>query len=59
VTATDHLPESESVDADAFGLKKLGVANDAAVAILLSIGHQAGLFDRMSTPGFATSAGIA
>src|SRR5690349_21682972 len=37
----------------------LGVVNDAAVALLLSIGHQTGLFDRMATLASATSAGIA
>ena len=59
VTATDQLPESESTDAKAFGRRMLGVVNDAAVALLLSIGHQTGLFDRMATLASATSAEIA
>src|SRR5690349_17322132 len=37
----------------------LGVVNDAAVALLLSIGHQTGLFDRMASLASATSAEIA
>lgn len=59
VIATDRLPESESIDANAFGLRMLSVVNDAAIALLLGIGHQTCQFDRMSTLGFATSAGIA
>jgi SAM-dependent methyltransferase len=59
VTATDRLPESESTDAEAFGVRMLGVVNDAAIALLLSIGHQTGLFDRMATLASATSAEIA
>jgi 2-polyprenyl-3-methyl-5-hydroxy-6-metoxy-1,4-benzoquinol methylase len=59
VTATDQLPDYESTDAKAFGRRMLGVVNDAAVALLLSIGHQTGLFDRMATLAPATSAEIA
>ena len=37
----------------------VGHVNDAAIALLLSIGHQTGLFDSMTTNGPATSAEIA
>ncbi len=57
--ATDRLSETESTDAEAFGRRMLGVLNDAAVALLLSIGHQTGLFDCMANLASATSAEIA
>ncbi|MGV9803424.1 class I SAM-dependent methyltransferase [Mycobacterium sp. NPDC003449] len=37
----------------------VGVVNDAAIALLLSIGHQTGLFDSMVASGPATSVEIA
>ena len=37
----------------------LGIVNDGAIALLLSIGHQTGLFDRMASLAPATSAEIA
>jgi len=59
VTAIDQLPESESPEAKEFGHRMLGVVNDAAIALLLSIGHQTGLFDRMASLASATSTEIA
>ena len=59
VTAIDQLLESESPEAKEFGHRMLGVVNDAAIALLLSIGHQTGLFDRMASLASATSAEIA
>jgi 2-polyprenyl-3-methyl-5-hydroxy-6-metoxy-1,4-benzoquinol methylase len=59
VTTTDHRPESESIDANAFGVRMLSLVNDAAITLLLSIGHQTGLFDRMATLSPATSTEIA
>ena len=59
VTKADHLPESKPTDANAFDVRMLSVVNDAAIALLLSIGHQTGLFDRMATLASATSAEIA
>jgi 2-polyprenyl-3-methyl-5-hydroxy-6-metoxy-1,4-benzoquinol methylase len=57
--ATDKSPESESTDAKEYGLRMLGVVNNAAVALLLSIGHQTGIFDCMATLAPATSTEIA
>ena len=60
MTATDQLLESESSDAaKAFGPRMLGIVNDAAIGLLLSIGHQTGLFDCMATLAPATSVEIA
>jgi SAM-dependent methyltransferase len=60
VTATDKLLESEPTDAvKEFGLQMVGHVNDAAIALLLSIGHQTGLFDSMTANRPATSAEIA
>jgi SAM-dependent methyltransferase len=52
--------ESESADAaEMFGLQMLGVVNDASTALLLSIGHQTGLFDSIAAMGSASSVEIA
>src|SRR5262249_790242 len=59
MTATDQRPEPEPGDAEEYGLRMLGVVNDAAVALLLSIGHQTGIFDCMATLAPATSHEIA
>jgi 2-polyprenyl-3-methyl-5-hydroxy-6-metoxy-1,4-benzoquinol methylase len=59
MTATDQRPESDLTDAKAFGLRLHGIVNDASIALLLSIGHQTGLFDCMANLAPATSAGIA
>ena len=59
MTTTEGILRSESADANEYGLRMLGVLNDAAVALLLSIGHQTGLFDCMATLAPATSSEIA
>lgn len=57
---TGQLPECESNDtAEDFGHQMLRVVNDAAIALLLSIGHQTGLFDSMAAGDQASSAEIA
>ncbi len=45
--------------AEAFGGRMLQIINDGFLSILISIGHQTGLFDTMSTLSPATSADIA
>jgi SAM-dependent methyltransferase len=45
--------------ADAFAERVLGILNGGALALMLSLGHRAGLFDAMRRHGFATSAAIA
>lgn len=57
--ATDGLPRAESTDVNEYGSRILGVLNDAALTLLLSIGHQTGLFDCMATLKPATSPEIA
>jgi SAM-dependent methyltransferase len=59
VTATEQFSEYESADPEAFGRRMLGIVNDAGVALLLSIGHQTGLFDCMANLAPATSDEIA
>ena len=52
--------ETPSTDlADAFGARMVGIVNDAAIALLCSIGHQTGLFDTLAELPPATSAQIA
>ncbi|MGW0162904.1 class I SAM-dependent methyltransferase [Mycobacterium sp. NPDC003323] len=45
--------------AEDFGNRVVGIINDASVALLLSIGHQTGLFDTMARLPAATSTQIA
>lgn len=45
--------------AEDFGNRVVGIVNDAAVALLLSIGHQTGLFDSLAELPAATSTQIA
>jgi 2-polyprenyl-3-methyl-5-hydroxy-6-metoxy-1,4-benzoquinol methylase len=52
----------QTLDADkaaAFAGRVLGIVNGGALALMLSIGHRAGLFDVMERLDFATSAEIA
>jgi SAM-dependent methyltransferase len=55
-TATQQLDASK---ADAFVQKILGVFNDAALTLMISLGHRAGLFDTMATLPPSTSEEIA
>jgi SAM-dependent methyltransferase len=54
-TTNDHRPET----ADEFAQRMVGTIDSASLAILLSIGHQAKLFDTMADLPPATSAAIA
>jgi SAM-dependent methyltransferase len=59
------IDESTSIGAElddlsqAFGARIVGVVNDAAIALLCSIGHQTGLFDTLAELPAATSTQIA
>lgn len=44
---------------DAFGTRLLGTLNEASLAVMISLGHRAGLFDTMATLPPADSATIA
>ncbi|MHC4992824.1 MAG: class I SAM-dependent methyltransferase, partial [Planctomycetota bacterium] len=49
----------DSAKAEAFGERMVGVLNDAALALMGSIGHRTGLFDRMADMPPSTIAEIA
>lgn len=51
--------EFDQPKADQFAERMLGVLNDAAIAVMLSIGHRSGLFDTLAQLSPATSADIA
>src|SRR5680860_542079 len=64
MTTVSETPEtfSAAVDAEAaeeVAMRLLGVFNDASIALLLSVGHQVGLLDRLAEPPPSTSAQIA
>jgi SAM-dependent methyltransferase len=52
-------PKIDTAQAEAFGEKVVGVLNGAALALMTSIGHRTGLFDRMADLPAATSQQIA
>ncbi len=61
-TDTPSAPAEAPVEAavaEEFAGRMLGVFNDSALCLLLSIGHQTGLFDTMATLPPSTSAEIA
>jgi SAM-dependent methyltransferase len=49
----------DETKSEAFAERMLGVLNDAALALMTSLGHQVGLFDAMAGSGAATSEQIA
>ena len=60
-TTTENLttgqePTVDSRAAEEFAERMFGVFNDSALCLLLSVGHQVGLFDTMSTLPPSTSA---
>ncbi|WP_322938326.1 class I SAM-dependent methyltransferase [Nocardioides bizhenqiangii] len=59
MTTTQDQNPIESAVAEEFAERMLGVLNDSALGLLLSIGHQVGLFDTMATLPPSTSAEIA
>jgi len=56
---TANMTEIDSARAEAFAERMLDVLNDASLALLTSVGHQVGLFDKMAELPPATSAQIA
>jgi ubiquinone/menaquinone biosynthesis C-methylase UbiE len=52
-------PEFDDQKAEAFAEKLTGVLNDAALAMMTSVGHRTGLFDRMADLPASTSQEIA
>lgn len=57
--AAPVAPAFEQNEAQAFAERLCGVLDAGALALMLSIGHRAGLFDAMQRLGFAGSAEIA
>lgn len=58
-TENDQRTAVEPTVADEFAERMLGVFNDSALGLLLSVGHQVGLFDTMSVLPPSTSHEIA
>lgn len=56
---TTIATEFDQAKAQAFAGRLLATLNNAAVALMTSIGHRAGLFDALDALGTATSAGLA
>ena len=51
--------ELDKAKAEAFGGKMVGILNSGLLALMTSIGHRTGLFDRMSEMAPSTSGQIA
>jgi SAM-dependent methyltransferase len=49
----------DQVAVEAFGDRMVGIMNDACTALMLSIGHQTGMFDPLATSGPVTSTELA
>jgi 2-polyprenyl-3-methyl-5-hydroxy-6-metoxy-1,4-benzoquinol methylase len=58
-TTEDRTTSIETDVAEEFAERMLGVFNDSALCLLLSIGHQTGLFDAMAALPPSTSAEVA
>jgi 2-polyprenyl-3-methyl-5-hydroxy-6-metoxy-1,4-benzoquinol methylase len=56
MAATQQIDEAR---ADAFGERMMGILNDASLALMVSVGHRAGLFDAMAGLPPSTSQQIA
>jgi ubiquinone/menaquinone biosynthesis C-methylase UbiE len=52
---TDNKPPMDSTAAQAFADRLLGVLNDGALCLMISVGHRVGLFDAMREAPPATS----
>jgi SAM-dependent methyltransferase len=59
VVQETSLAEFDAEAAKAFAGRYVGILNDAAIALLTSVGHQTGLFDTMAQLPAATSGQIA
>lgn len=57
IGASNSVPDPAKVEA--FGGKLVGTLNDAALMMMISLGHRTGLFDAMSLMPSATSSQIA
>jgi hypothetical protein len=56
---TDTAPELDAAKLEAFGAKMLQILNGGMAALMVSIGHQVGLFDAMAGQPPATSSEVA
>ncbi len=52
-------PQIDQAKSEAFGEKMVGVLNNAAIALMTSVGHRTGLFDQMADLPPSTSAQLA
>jgi SAM-dependent methyltransferase len=59
MTVIDDVPSPDTDATKAFGSRVMGIVNDSAIGLLLSIGHQTGLFDAMAAIPGATSSEVA
>jgi SAM-dependent methyltransferase len=59
MTVIDDVPAPDTDATKAFGSRVMGIVNDSAIGLLLSIGHQTGLFDAMAAIPGATSSEVA
>src|SRR5690242_3267541 len=48
MATSDDLPVPDPANTAAFGKRMVAIIDDAATALLLSIGHQTGLFDTLA-----------
>lgn len=57
MTSQKPMPEFDEVKASAFAERFVGTLNEAALAVMTSLGHRAGLFDGLATnPGLTSPA---
>ncbi|MFD4462652.1 class I SAM-dependent methyltransferase [Nocardia sp. NPDC058480] len=59
MTSLDHSAAMDQADVEAFAAKMIGVLDQASTALMISMGHQVGLFDTMATRPGATSPQLA
>ncbi len=59
MTEATTEPTIDTTEAEAFGLRMMGLLNDASLALMVSIGHRTGLYDTMASLPPSTSVQIA
>ncbi|MFD3464617.1 class I SAM-dependent methyltransferase [Nocardia fluminea] len=59
MTSLDHSAAVDPAEVEAFAGRMIGVLDQASTALMLSMGHQVGLFDTMAARPGATSAELA
>lgn len=59
MTVQEHIPAFDGTKADAFAERFVGTLNEAALAVMSSLGHRAGLFDGLASHPGLTSAALA